>query len=106
MCCLTYEHDAYLAARKRFPREGKTLRTSVGNERVVAIDIWRNLVTLQDENRQRRVIDLDALKEETAAQPAATRETAPAEAAAPLPTPAQQQRPPRRPRKAPEQRPE
>jgi cell fate regulator YaaT (PSP1 superfamily) len=106
MCCLTYEHDAYLAARKRFPREGKTLRTSVGNERVVSIDIWRNLVTLQDENRQRRVIDLDALKEETAAQPAATRETAPAEAAAPLPTPAQQQRPPRRPRKAPEQRPE
>jgi cell fate regulator YaaT (PSP1 superfamily) len=105
MCCLTYEHDAYLAARKRFPREGKTLRTSVGNERVVSIDIWRNLVTLQDESRQRRVIDLDALKEETAAQPVATREAAP-EAAAPLPTPAQQQRPPRRPRKAPEQRPE
>jgi cell fate regulator YaaT (PSP1 superfamily) len=23
MCCLTYEHDAYVQARKRFPREGK-----------------------------------------------------------------------------------
>jgi cell fate regulator YaaT (PSP1 superfamily) len=106
MCCLTYEHDAYLAARKRFPREGKTLRTVNGAERVVSIDIWRNLVTLQDENRQRRVVDLDTLKAETVVQPAGAREAVPVEPAPPLPTPAQQQRPPRRPRKAPEQRPE
>ena len=31
------------------------LRTTAGAEKVVSIDIWRNLVTLQDENRQRRV---------------------------------------------------
>jgi hypothetical protein len=74
---------------------------------VVSIDIWRNLVTLQDESRQRRVVDLDTLKAETVAAPAGTREAAPpAEPSAPLPTPAQQQRQPRRPRKAPEQRPE
>src|SRR5205085_5242689 len=65
MCCLTYEHDAYLTARKRFPREGKTLRTTVGDERVLSIDIWRNTVRLQDENRQRRVVTLDQLKAET-----------------------------------------
>jgi cell fate regulator YaaT (PSP1 superfamily) len=105
MCCLTYEHDAYLAARKRFPREGKTIRTSVGNERVMSIDIWRNMVTLQDENRQRRVVDLDTLKAETVLAPPAPRDTAPLEPQTPLPTPAQQH-PPRRPRKAPEQRPE
>ena len=106
MCCLTYEHDAYLTARKRFPREGKTIRTSLGAERVVSIDIWRNLVTLQDESRQRRVVDLEALKAEMAVQPVAPREAPPAEPRPTLPTPAQQQRPPRRPRKAPERRPE
>ncbi|HKP75367.1 MAG TPA: regulatory iron-sulfur-containing complex subunit RicT, partial [Longimicrobiaceae bacterium] len=69
MCCLTYEHDAYLQARKRFPREGKTIRTTAGAEKVVQIDIWRNLVTLQDENRQRRTIDLEQLRAETVAAP-------------------------------------
>ena len=99
MCCLTYEHDAYLAAKKRFPREGKTVRTSVGNERVMAIDIFRNLVTLQDENRQRRTIGLEELKAETVAAPPQEREAGPEpEARAELPTPSQTQRPPRRPR--------
>lgn len=109
MCCLTYEHDAYLAARKRFPREGKVVRTSQGAERVVAIDIWRSLVTLQDENRQRRVVPLDELREEMAAQPA----PAPRDAAAttrieePLPTPSDPKRPVSRPRRPPiERRPE
>jgi cell fate regulator YaaT (PSP1 superfamily) len=110
MCCLTYEHDAYLAARKRFPREGKTIRTVVGAERVVSIDIWRNTVTLQDEQRQRRTIDVEQLKAETVTQPAP-----PPRAEGPrpdnpsrpiLPNPAQPQRPPRRPRRQPEPRPE
>lgn len=110
MCCLTYEHDAYLAARKRFPREGKTVRTAQGAERVVSIDIWRSLVTLQDESRQRRVIPLDQLRDEMAAQPATPRDVAPARPAAappPLPTPTDTQRPMRRPRRPPtERRPE
>jgi cell fate regulator YaaT (PSP1 superfamily) len=105
MCCLTYEHDAYLQARKRFPREGKTLRTVAGAEKVVSIDIWRNLVTLQDENRQRRTIDLEQLRAETVAVPAGER-AAPPQERAPLPTPQQPQRPPRRPRRPPERRPE
>jgi cell fate regulator YaaT (PSP1 superfamily) len=108
MCCLTYEHDAYLTARKRFPREGKVLRTPVGAERVVNIDIWRDLVTLQDESRQRRTLTLEQLKQETAATPASPREREPARAEprAPLPNPTQPQRPPRRPRRQPERRPE
>ena len=102
MCCLTYEHDAYVAARKRFPREGKVLRTINGAERVVSIDIWRNLVTLQDEQRQRRTVTLDQLKADTVAQTAAAREAPPAPQARPaLPTPSQTQRPPRRPRRPP-----
>lgn len=103
MCCLTYEHDAYLAARKRFPREGKTVRTSAGNERVLSIDIWRNLVTLQDEQRQRRTVELEQLKAEMAAAPPPAPRTEPrAEKPRPqLPSPTQPQRPPRRPRRMP-----
>ena len=67
MCCLTYEHDSYLAARKRFPREGKTIRTLNGTEKVIGIDIWRDLVTLLDESRQRRVVKLQDLRAETEA---------------------------------------
>ena len=39
LCCLKYEHDFYVTARKRFPKEGKTLKTAVGPERVIAVDI-------------------------------------------------------------------
>jgi cell fate regulator YaaT (PSP1 superfamily) len=67
MCCLTYEHDAYLQARKRFPREGKVLRTAKGAEKVIAIDIWKSTVTLIDDERQRRIVELTALRAEIAA---------------------------------------
>jgi cell fate regulator YaaT (PSP1 superfamily) len=66
MCCLTYEHDAYVQARKRFPREGKTLVTAVGREKVVGTDIWRDRVFLKDEDGNRRVVPLDELKKEVA----------------------------------------
>jgi cell fate regulator YaaT (PSP1 superfamily) len=66
MCCLTYEHDSYVQARKRFPREGKTLVTAVGHEKVVGTDIWRDRVFLKDEDGNRRVVPLDELKKEVA----------------------------------------
>lgn len=64
MCCLTYEHSAYVEARKKFPREGKWLTTAVGRERVVAVDIWRERVVLKDEQGDRRTVELAALKSE------------------------------------------
>src|SRR5690606_16019826 len=64
MCCLTYEHDAYVAARKRFPREGRTLQTSLGREKVIGVDIWRERVTLRHEDGSRRTIALADLKQE------------------------------------------
>src|SRR6185369_3407605 len=33
LCCLKYEHEFYVASRKRFPREGKTLQTARGPEK-------------------------------------------------------------------------
>src|SRR5262249_1378611 len=37
LCCLRYEHDFYVQARKRFPKEGKVLRTRMGTERVLSV---------------------------------------------------------------------
>ncbi|MGH7458683.1 MAG: PSP1 domain-containing protein [Longimicrobiaceae bacterium] len=67
LCCLTYEHDSYLRAKRRFPREGRTLATARGREKVVGIDIWRDLVTLLDGEGERRTVGLNELKRETAA---------------------------------------
>jgi cell fate regulator YaaT (PSP1 superfamily) len=66
MCCLTYEHDSYVQARKRFPREGKTLVTSHGREKVISVDIWRERVLLKDEDGNRRTVELNELKAEVA----------------------------------------
>jgi cell fate regulator YaaT (PSP1 superfamily) len=67
MCCLMYEHKTYLEARRRFPREGKALRTAHGDEKVLVVDIWRDRVTLKDGEGNRRTVQLDALKAEVAA---------------------------------------
>jgi cell fate regulator YaaT (PSP1 superfamily) len=64
LCCLKYEHDFYVAARKRFPKEGKTLRTAAGTERVVAVDIFRERVFLRSEEQGARIISLLQLHEE------------------------------------------
>ena len=69
MCCLTYEHEAYVQARKRFPREGKTVRTTHGREKVVSVDIWRERVLLKDESGERRTLTLEELKTEVANAP-------------------------------------
>jgi cell fate regulator YaaT (PSP1 superfamily) len=66
MCCLTYEHESYVQARKRFPREGKTLVTGKGKEKVVSVDIWRERVLLKDEDGNRRTVALSELKGEVA----------------------------------------
>ncbi len=66
MCCLMYEHQTYIEARRRFPREGKALRTSLGDEYVVDVDIWRETVTLRTSGGDRRTVALSDLKEEVA----------------------------------------
>ncbi|MGQ0560291.1 MAG: PSP1 domain-containing protein [Gemmatimonadota bacterium] len=66
MCCLTYEHESYVQARKRFPREGKTLVTAQGREKVISVDIWRERVLLKDEDGNRRTVELSELKTEVA----------------------------------------
>ena len=64
MCCLMYEHRTYVEARRRFPREGRTIRTSHGEEKVVSVDIWQDMVSLSGEDGERRVVSLGDLKQE------------------------------------------
>jgi cell fate regulator YaaT (PSP1 superfamily) len=64
LCCLKYEHEFYVASRKRFPREGKTLRTARGVEKVVAVDIFRERVFLRGEGGDSRIIPLVELRQE------------------------------------------
>jgi cell fate regulator YaaT (PSP1 superfamily) len=64
LCCLKYEHEFYVEARKRFPREGKSVRTAVGVEKVVAVDIFRERVFLRCEEHGSRIISLVQLREE------------------------------------------
>jgi cell fate regulator YaaT (PSP1 superfamily) len=59
-----YEHQTYVEARRRFPREGKMIRTSLGDEKVVAVDIWGQRVTLRDGEGSRRVLTLQELRSE------------------------------------------
>ena len=66
LCCLRYEHDFYVQTRRRFPKEGKTLRTRVGAERVLAVDIFRETVTLRTDDGDTRVVSLETLKTEVA----------------------------------------
>jgi len=71
LCCLKYEHEFYAAQRKRFPREGKTLATLRGAERVVAVDIFRERVFLRGAEES-RVVALVELQEEVAQAGAST----------------------------------
>jgi cell fate regulator YaaT (PSP1 superfamily) len=64
LCCLKYEHEFYVSSRKRFPREGKVLRTGQGEEKVVAVDIFRERVYLRGAGNQSRIIPLVQLKQE------------------------------------------
>ncbi len=62
MCCLRYEHEFYVQSRKRFPKEGKTLVTPRGEEKVIANDIFNERVTLRAADGESRVVPLAALR--------------------------------------------
>jgi cell fate regulator YaaT (PSP1 superfamily) len=64
LCCLKYEHEFYVAARKRFPKEGKAITTAMGTEKVVAVDLFRERVALRSEAHGPRIITLADLKAE------------------------------------------
>jgi cell fate regulator YaaT (PSP1 superfamily) len=65
MCCLRYEHEFYVQSRKRFPKEGKIVATTVGEEKVVSVDIFRERITLRGVEGETRLLTLPEFKRET-----------------------------------------
>jgi cell fate regulator YaaT (PSP1 superfamily) len=76
MCCLRYEHEFYVQSRKRFPKEGKIIKTKLGEQKIIANDIFRDRVTLRGDDGEQRTITLVELHDEAS------------EIGAPLPAPA------------------
>ena len=68
MCCLMYEHKSYIEARRRFPREGRTLRTAQGREKVVSVNIFKETITLRDDEGEVRIVGVAELKREMASR--------------------------------------
>ena len=62
MCCLRYEHEFYVQQRKRFPKEGKVVTTTKGQEKIIVNDIFRERVTLRAEDGETRVLALSDLR--------------------------------------------
>ncbi|MBC7841815.1 MAG: hypothetical protein H7099_05870 [Gemmatimonadaceae bacterium] len=67
MCCLRYEHEFYVQSRKRFPKEGKIIVTTKGEEKVMLNDIFHDRVTLRAPDGESRVLTLVELRRETSA---------------------------------------
>ncbi len=66
MCSLRYEHDFYVQARKRFPKEGRRVLTSLGEETVTAVNIFADRITLRGPTGDSRTLALEELKREAA----------------------------------------
>jgi cell fate regulator YaaT (PSP1 superfamily) len=64
MCSLRYEHEFYVQSRRRFPKEGRILRTTRGEEKVTANDIFRDRVTLRGVDGEIRTVPLSELRRE------------------------------------------
>jgi len=64
LCCLRYEHDFYAASRKKFPKEGRPIRTANGSEMVVSVNIIRERLLLRSEDGTTRTVALQALRDE------------------------------------------
>lgn len=97
LCCLKYEHEFYVASRKRYPKEGKNVRTMLGLEKVIAVDIFRERVSLRSEEHGPRTIPVLDLHDEIERAPAAVESTGPTAPIAPAPEPPRggPRRPPR-----------
>jgi cell fate regulator YaaT (PSP1 superfamily) len=70
MCCLRYEHEFYVETRRRFPKEGRIVTTIAGEEKILAVDLFRETVTLRNTEGAARTIPLAAFSAEVEGRPA------------------------------------
>ncbi len=59
MCCLNYETDFYRKASKLYPQLGSRARIGKREGKVTAVDIFRETVTLEMEDEEDKVMDIE-----------------------------------------------
>ncbi|KNZ69180.1 PSP1 domain-containing protein [Thermincola ferriacetica] len=63
MCCLKYENEAYEEERKLYPEVGTIVETSVGEGKIVGINILKKAVTVElKESKQQIDLTMDQIK--------------------------------------------
>jgi len=62
LCCLKYEHDQYVAVKKKIPGSGKNVMTPNGPGRVIKINALKETVNTQLENGPPAVFKISDLK--------------------------------------------
>jgi hypothetical protein len=92
-CCLIYEYDQYVEARKLLPKRNKQVVTPIGEGRVVNVSPLRQTVTVEIPEtgyREFKIEEIKVLEDGESYQPATSTETpVPAQTQAPaVPLPA------------------
>ena len=59
MCCLNYETDFYRKASKLYPQLGSRTRIGKREGKIIAVDIFRETVTIQLEDEEEKVMDIE-----------------------------------------------
>jgi len=59
MCCLNYESEFYRKASKLYPQLGSRIRLGKREGEVTAVDIFMETVTVQMEDQEERVMDIE-----------------------------------------------
>jgi cell fate regulator YaaT (PSP1 superfamily) len=62
MCCLRYEHEFYVQSRRKFPKEGKLLETTLGDVKILANDIFRERISVRTPDGEVQVFPLAELR--------------------------------------------
>ncbi|MFH1247830.1 MAG: stage 0 sporulation family protein [Candidatus Omnitrophota bacterium] len=57
MCCLSYEYETYKALGKGLPREGERINTEKGRGKVINVNVFKRMVSVQLEEGQ--IIELN-----------------------------------------------
>jgi cell fate regulator YaaT (PSP1 superfamily) len=58
-CCLVYEYEQYVEARKQLPRRNKTIGTPFGEAKVIDVHPLREAVTVWTEEHGRKMVERD-----------------------------------------------
>ena len=58
LCCLKYENECYISARKNLPKVGDIVETELGSGKVISVDILRKKYKI--DTTDKGIIEIDA----------------------------------------------